>query len=130
LNIHFAGAYGGMHFPRPLVSGGLAPWQLRLARDTINANLEGDISLEQVADECRLSVSYFAKAFARSTGISPHRWLMQRRVDVAKDLMLTTDSSLVEISLKCGFSDQSHFTKVFAEATGETPGRWRQFQLN
>jgi AraC family transcriptional regulator len=130
LNIHFARAYGGMHFPRRLVTGGLAPWQLRLARDTINAHLEGELSLEQLAHECRLSVTHFAKAFARSTEISPHRWLMQRRVDVAKDLMLTTDSSLVEISLKCGFSDQSHFTRVFAEATGETPGRWRQIQLN
>jgi AraC family transcriptional regulator len=130
LNIHFARVYGGMHFPRPLVSGGLAPWQLRLARDTINANLEEELSLEQIACECRLSVSHFARAFTRSTGISPHRWLMQRRVDVAKDLMLSTDSSLVEISLKCGFSDQSHFTKVFAEAAGETPGRWRQIQLN
>jgi len=130
LNIHFARAYGGMHFPRPLVTGGLAPWQLRLARDAINARLEEELSLEQLAHECRLSVTHFAKAFARSTGISPHRWLMQRRVDVARGLMLTTDSSLVEISLKCGFSDQSHFTKVFAEATGETPGRWRQIQLN
>ena len=130
LNIHFARVYGGMNFPRPLVTGGLAPWQLRLARNTINANLENELSLEQLAHECRLSVTHFAKAFARSTGISPHRWLMQRRVDVAKDLMLTTDSSLVEISLQCGFSDQSHFTRVFAEVTGETPGRWRQIQLN
>jgi AraC family transcriptional regulator len=130
LNIHFARVYGGMHFPRPLVSGGLAPWQLRLARDTINAHLEEGLSLEQLAHECKLSVTHFARAFARSTGISPHRWLMQRRVDVAKDLLLTTDSSLVEISLKCGFSDQSHFTRVFAEAAGETPGRWRQIQLN
>jgi AraC family transcriptional regulator len=130
LNIHFARAYGGMHFPQPFVTGGLAPWQLRLARDTINAHLEERLSLEQLAHECKLSVTHFAKAFARSTGISPHRWLMQRRVHVAKDLMLTTDSSLVEISLKCGFSDQSHFTRVFAEATGETPGRWRQIQLN
>jgi AraC family transcriptional regulator len=130
LNIHFARVYGGMHFPRPLVTGGLAPWQLRLARDTINSRLEGELSWEQLAHECRLSVNHFAKAFARSTGISPHRWLMQRRVDVAKDLMLSTDTSLVEISLKCGFSDQSHFTRVFAEATGETPGRWRQIQLN
>jgi AraC family transcriptional regulator len=130
LNIHFARVYGGMHFPRRLVTGGLAPWQLRLARNTINAHLEEELSLEKLAHECRVSVTHFAKAFARSTGISPHRWLMQRRVDVAKDLMLTTDSSLVEISLKCGFSDQSHFTRVFAEATGETPGRWRQIQLN
>jgi len=130
LNIHFARAYGGMHFPRPLVSGGLAAWQLRLARDTINTNLEEELPLEQIARECRLSVSHFARAFARSTGISPHRWLMRRRVEVAKDLMLTTDTSLVEISLRCGFSDQSHFTRVFAEAAGETPGRWRQIQLN
>jgi len=130
LNIHFARVYGSMHFPRPLVSGGLAPWQLRLARDAINANLEGQLSVERIARECKLSVNYFSKAFTRSTGVSPHRCLMQRRVDVAKDLMLTTDSSLVEISLKCGFSDQSHFTKVFAKATGETPGRWRQIQLN
>jgi AraC family transcriptional regulator len=129
LNIHFARAYGSMHFPRPLVSGGLAPWQLRLARDTVNANLERELSLERIARECKLSVNYFARAFTRSTGISPHRWLMKRRVDVAKDLMLTTDSSLVEISLRCGFSDQSHFTRVFAEATGETPRRWRQIQL-
>lgn len=130
LNIHFARVYGGMNFPRPLVTGGLAPWQLRLARDTINAHLEEGLSLEQLAHECKLSVTHFARAFARSTGISPHRWLMQRRVDAAKDLLLTTVSPLVEISLKCGFSDQSHFTRVFAEATGETPGRWRQIQLN
>jgi AraC family transcriptional regulator len=130
LNIHFARVYGGMNFPRPLVTGGLAPWQLRPARDTINAHLKEELSLEQLAQECKLSVTHFAKAFARNTGISPHRWLMQRRVNVAKDLLLTTDSSLVEISLKCGFSDQSHFTRVFAEATGETPGRWRQIQLN
>jgi AraC-like DNA-binding protein len=128
LNIHFARVYGGMH--PPLVSGGLAPWQLRLARDRINAGLEEELSLKQIARECRLSASHFARAFTRSTGISPHRWLMQRRVDVAKDLMLSTDTSLVEISLKCGFSDQSHFTRVFAEATGETPGRWRQIQLS
>jgi AraC family transcriptional regulator len=44
--------------------------------------------------------------------------------------MLTTDYSLAEISLRCGFFDQSHFTRVFAEATRETPGRWRQIQLN
>jgi AraC family transcriptional regulator len=129
LNIHFARVYGGMHFTPPLVSGGLAPWQLRLARNKINASLE-ELSLKQIARECRLSASHFVRAFTRSTGISPHRWLMQRRVDVAKDLMLSTDTSLVEISLKCGFSDQSHFTKVFAEATGKTPGRWRQIQLS
>ena len=51
LNIHFARVYGGMHFPRPLVTGGLTPWQLRLARDTINAHLEGELLLEQLAQE-------------------------------------------------------------------------------
>jgi AraC-like DNA-binding protein len=130
LSMHLARVYGGMLFPRPLETGGLAPWQLRLARDTINTNLEGELSLKRIARECGLSISYFARAFTRSTGASPHRWLMRRRVDVAKNLMLTTDCSLVEIALRCGFSDQSHFSRVFAEATGKPPGRWRQIQLN
>src|SRR5258707_928084 len=65
LNIHFARVYGGMHFSPPLVSGGLAPWQLRLARDRINAGLEEELSLKQIARECRLSASHFARAFTR-----------------------------------------------------------------
>ncbi|WP_245472041.1 AraC family transcriptional regulator [Rhizobium jaguaris] len=111
-NAHIAQHYGRMQMVRPAVIGGLTPWQLRRARDTINARLDQDVSLAQLASDCGLSTSHFARAFARSTGIPPHRWVMQRRVDRAKELM-RTGTPLAEIALMCGFSDQSHLTRVF-----------------
>jgi AraC family transcriptional regulator len=128
LHAHLAQRYGGMRMPRTSGRGGLAPWQLRLARDTIDAHLDGGISLAQIANDCGLSVSHFARAFTCSTGIPPHRWLMQRRVDRAKDLMRGTSTPLVEVAVACGFSDQSHFIRVFSQATGMTPGKWRRVE--
>jgi len=128
-NAHIAQRYGRMQMARPAVIGGLTPWQLRRARDTINARLDQDVSLAQLASDCGLSTSHFARAFARSTGIPPHRWVMQRRVDRAKELM-RTGTPLAEIALMCGFSDQSHLTRVFSQSVGLTPGRWRESQLS
>ncbi|EJK80645.1 DNA-binding domain-containing protein, AraC-type [Rhizobium sp. AP16] len=128
-NTHIVQRYGRrMAMVRSAVIGGLTPWQLRRARDTINARLDRDVSLAQLASDCGLSTSHFARAFARSTGIPPHRWLMQRRVDRAKELM-RKGTPLAEIALMCGFSDQSHLTRVFSQSVGLTPGRWRESQI-
>jgi AraC family transcriptional regulator len=126
LHTHLAQRYGGMRMPRTSGRGSLTPWQLRLARDTIDAHLDAGISLAQIARDCGLSVSHFARAFTCSTGIPPHRWLTQRRVDRAKDLMRATNTSLAQVAVACGFSDQSHFTRVFAQVTGTTPRQWRR----
>lgn len=107
--------------------GGLAPWQLRRAEEIIEAHLDGEVPLARVAAQCGLSVGYFARAFARSTGKPPHRWLMARRVERAKELLLGSALSIAEIALGCGFADQAHFTRVFAAAVGTAPGRWRRF---
>jgi AraC-like DNA-binding protein len=130
LHTHLAQRYGGMRMPRTSGSGRLTPWQLRLARDTIDAHLGEGISLAQVARDCGLSVSHFARAFRCSTGIPPHRWLMQRRVDRAKDLMRATSTTLTEVAFACGFCDQSHFTRAFLQATGKTPSQWRHAKTN
>jgi AraC-like DNA-binding protein len=106
-------------------SGGLAPWQLRRAMDFIRANLSGNISLEQLASVCDLSVNYFARAFKECTGVLPHRWLVEMRLEKAKDLPLNTKMPLAEVAVACGFADQSHFSKTFVRATGNTPGAWR-----
>jgi AraC family transcriptional regulator len=106
--------------------GGLAPWQLRRATDFICAHLSGSISLEQLASVCDLSVSYFARGFKRGTGLSPHRWLIEMRLEKAKDLLLKTKMPLAEVAVDCGFADQSHLTKTFVRATGNTPGAWRR----
>jgi AraC-like DNA-binding protein len=125
LNVHIAQRYGDLQPAQPPQSGGLATWQLRLAWTAFDRYLDGSVSLDNLARECGLSASHFSRAFRRSTGLAPHRWLMQRRVEVAKDLMLADAAPLAQIAVACGFADQSHFTRTFASVSGLTPGRWR-----
>ncbi|MGL4439668.1 MAG: helix-turn-helix transcriptional regulator, partial [Bosea sp. (in: a-proteobacteria)] len=121
---HIAYTYGGMR-PGVLVKGGLAPWQARRAREMIASSLARQVSLDDVANACGLSSSYFARAFKASTGTTPHEWLQTCRVDRARELLRHPSHSLVEIAADCGFSDQSHFTRIFKRVTGQTPGVWR-----
>jgi AraC-like DNA-binding protein len=126
LATHVAEAYGGMRPNSMMRSGGLAAWQERRAKDFLAANLDGAVALADVARECRLSVSHFSRAFRQSMGVAPHGWLLNRRVELAKDLLRDRESSLSQIALRCGFADQSHFTRVFTRRAGVSPGAWRR----
>jgi AraC family transcriptional regulator len=106
--------------------GGLASWQERRAKEAMDAGLDGEITIAQLADDCGLSTSQFARAFKQSTGCPPHRWLLQRRIKQAQDLLLTSDKTLAEIARACGFSDQSHLTRAFGQTVGSSPGSWRR----
>lgn len=123
---HVAKTYGGMKLAARLLRGGLAPWQIKRAEEKLAANLEGNVSLADLAAHCGLSVSHFARAFQRSKGLSPHQWLLRRRVDEAKRLMRDRMLSLSEVALTCGFADQSHFTRVFTRIIGDSPSAWRR----
>ena len=128
LSVHVAQRYGGFEPAPAPQSGGLAAWQLRLARATMDRRLDGSAPLDKIARDCGLSVSHFSRAFRRSTGLAPHRWLMKRRIEVAKDLMLAEPMPLAQVAVACGFADQSHFTRAFASLIGLTPARWRSRQ--
>jgi AraC family transcriptional regulator len=106
--------------------GGLAPWQVRRAKELVMAHIDGELTLDVLAGECGLSVSHFSRAFQASVGESPHRWLLERRIDRAKDLLFAKGSSLAEIALASGFRDQSHFTRTFSRSVGQSPGAWRR----
>ena len=106
--------------------GGLAPWQLRLAQDMLESRLDGEVRLAELAAACGLSVKHFARAFRQSAAAPPHRWLMQRRIDRAKTLLLSSSNSLAVIASECGFADQSHFTTAFRRQVGMPPGAWRR----
>jgi AraC-like DNA-binding protein len=91
----------------------------------VEAHLDGDPSIIDLARECGLSSSHFARAFSRTTGMPPHRWLMKRRVERAKHLLATGELELAQIALACGFVDQSHLNRVFTRFEDCAPGRWR-----
>jgi AraC-like DNA-binding protein len=126
VGIHMAETYCGMRRAPRLRRGGLAPWQEKRAKDILSAQLDGNLSLATVARECGLSASHFARAFRKSVGTSPHQWLLQRRIDHARDLLATSPLSLSDIALACGFAGQSHFTRVFTRFVGSSPGAWRR----
>jgi AraC family transcriptional regulator len=123
---HIIRAYGDVPVGDRKIRGGLAPWQVRRAQEFIDANLDGDPSIAQLARECGLSRSYFTRAFRQAMGMPPHQWLTKRRVEEAKQLMQETRLELVEISIASGFADQSHFTRVFSRSEGLSPGAWRR----
>jgi len=123
---HVIRAYGSVAIEGRNVRGGLAAWQLQRTRDFINVNLAHDPSIAEIAHECGLSSSYFARAFKQSTGVPPYRWLTKIRVERAKELLADPRCELTDIAQLCGFVDQSHFTRVFSRSEGYSPGRWRR----
>ncbi|MCO5160149.1 MAG: AraC family transcriptional regulator [Mesorhizobium sp.] len=84
------------------------------------------LPLADIAGLVSLSESHFSHAFKVSTGIPPHRWQMQERIRRVQDLLVGSRSSLAEVAITAGFSDQAHFTRVFKTYTGVTPTEWRR----
>ncbi|WP_208948513.1 helix-turn-helix domain-containing protein [Segnochrobactrum spirostomi] len=121
---HIAGAYGTALEPRA-VAKGLAAWQVKRAREMIADRLDGNLTIAEIAAACGLTPSYFARQFARVTGMTPHRWLLKMRVDRGRQLLLEGRMTIAEIAVACGFADQSHFTRVFSREIGTSPKAWR-----
>ena len=109
-----------------VVSGGLAPWKIRRLKAFIEEHLSDSIRIHDLSDLVGLSVPQFSRAFVQSFGAPPHAYLIQRRLDRARQLMLAGDIALCEVAVSCGFSDQAHFCKVFRRKTGRTPAAWRR----
>jgi AraC-like DNA-binding protein len=106
--------------------GGLPAARLRRVEEFLMAHLAEDIGLDDLAAIADLSAKHFARAFRQSTGVPPHRWLIERRIDRAKALLIEDGLNLAEIALACGFADQSHFTAAFRKSVGATPAIFRR----
>jgi AraC-like DNA-binding protein len=94
--------------------------------DLFHEHLDGELKLETLADECGISISHFARSFRRSFGTSAHRYLILKRIEIAKALLSETNSSLVDVAAQTGFSDQAAFSRAFANVVGGTPAKWRR----
>jgi AraC family transcriptional regulator len=100
--------------------------KLRLAAEYIDQNLRNRLTLAEIAAEVGLNPHYFARVFKKATGHSPHQYILEKRIELAKDLLKTTELPLVEIALQVGIATQSHFTTVFHRLTDMTPREFRE----
>jgi AraC family transcriptional regulator len=107
------------------VRGGLPPRVVRRLREHIDANIERRISVEALAKLANLSVCYFVRAFKQSVGLTPHDYLIRRRVERTMELLSGTELSLSEIALAAGFADQSHCARRFRQHVGMSPRDYR-----
>lgn len=105
--------------------GGMPRLRLNRVLEFIHANLGRELHLEELARAAGLSPFHFAKLFRQSIGSSPHQYVLQQRLEQARELLRNPKISLSEISLRTGFADQSHFTNVFRRFNGITPARFR-----
>jgi AraC family transcriptional regulator len=109
----------------PIYEGGLPPRQLGQVLDYIDAFLDKNIKLADLAQLLDMSPFHFSRLFKQSIGITPHQYLSQQRVERAKQLLKKTDRLIIDIALECGFSSHSHLSKQFRQFTGTTPKAYR-----
>jgi AraC family transcriptional regulator len=106
--------------------GGLTKWRLKLATDYIEANLMRPIHLSELSEAVGLSRMHFAAQFRATTTLTPHTYILRRKIFRAEQLLLESGVSIADVALLIGFSSQAHFTEVFKRVTGDTPDRWRK----
>jgi AraC family transcriptional regulator len=105
--------------------GGMPSARLKRVLDYIGAKLDEDLSLLVLANVVGMNLYYFARLFKQSTGLSPHRYVLERRITRAKQLLHTPEMTVLEAGVRTGFGDQGNFTKVFRRFVGVTPTKFR-----
>jgi AraC family transcriptional regulator len=112
-------------FPR-ITHEGLDRRRLSRVLDYIEANLEGDLTLDHLASIACLSRFHFARAFKAATGYSPHQYVSAKRLEHAKALLIRGERSLIDVALVLNFSCQANFSRAFRQMTGQSPGHYRR----
>jgi AraC family transcriptional regulator len=126
LGAHLLQRYGAVRSPRGIQKADLAAWQRRRATELLRENLNGSVRLAELARQCGLSVTHFCRAFKATFGVTTHQWLVARRIDRAKELLMDTSKPLGDVAVLAGFGDQTAFTKTFRHRLGIPPGAWRR----
>ena len=108
------------------ICGGLAPWRLARVKRHVERHLDSRLTNSGLAALVRLNEDHFARAFKTSVGLTPHAYVVERRVEHAKLLLLGGKLPLSEIAVAAGFTDQAHLSRRFRETVGAPPASWRR----
>ncbi len=129
LTLHLLKNYSNAKSISENTNGGLSGYKLNRVKEFINAHLDEDLCLAQIAEIADLSQFHFARSFRKSTGQTPQQFVTGQRIERAKQLLAKNELPIVEISLQTGFKNQSHFTTLFRKYTKFTPKMWRELKL-
>jgi AraC family transcriptional regulator len=125
LAVHLLRRYAVTHPHLAVYEGGLPQHHLMQVLDYINDHLHQDIKLTDLAALLGMSQFHFSHQFKQSIGIAPYQYLLQQRIERAKQLLRQTDQSIMDIAFSCGFNSHSHLSKQFRQSTGITPKAYR-----
>jgi AraC-like DNA-binding protein len=103
----------------------LRDFYIQEAVSYIEQNYHRDLTVEELADVCKLNRSYFSKLFKESMGCPPQEFLIRMRLSKATDQMKTSNASIGEIAATCGYPNQLHFSRAFKKRYGVSPREWR-----
>src|SRR3984957_6956626 len=109
-----------------LYRGGLGSARLRRIRELVHAKMEEDLSLDDMAESVGLSTAHFARMFRKSTGQTPHQFVLRQRLERAKAMLRAPDARVLDVAVACGFKTQQHFAQVFRGVCGISPTEYRQ----
>jgi AraC family transcriptional regulator len=118
--------YAVRHRPVQIYRGGLGSARLRKIKEFVHAKMEDDLSLDEMAQSVGLSTAHFARMFRKSTGQTPHQFVLRQRLERARAMLRAADSRVLDVAVACGFKTQQHFAQVFRDVWGVSPTEYRQ----
>ena len=114
------------HRPAQVYRGGLGAARLRRIKELVHAKMEDDLSLDDMAQSVGLSIAHFARMFRKSTGETPHQFVLCQRVERAKAMLGAANARVLDVAIACGFKTQQHFAQVFRDVCRVSPTEYRQ----
>ena len=114
------------HRPVQIYRGGLGSARLRRIKELVYAKLEDDLSLDEMAQSVGLSTAHFARMFRKSTGETPHQFVLRQRLERARTMLRAPDARVLDVAVACGFKTQQHFAQAFRDVWGVSPTEYRQ----
>ena len=125
-----ASALVNNHAVRPydvrVYNGGLGPARLRRITELVHSEIEDELSLDKMAETAGLSTAHFSQMFRKSTGESPHQFVLRHRVERAKEMLRASEARVLDVAVACGFKTQQHFARVFRHVCGSSPTEYRR----
>src|SRR6476619_2722118 len=114
------------HRPVQIYRGGLGSARLRRIKELVQAKMEDDLSLDEMAQAVGLSTAHFARMFRKSTGETPHQFVLRQRLERAKAMLRAPEARVLDVAVACGFKTQQHFAQAFRDVWGVSPTEYRQ----